>query len=255
MVLRCAWGTCNADERYPKRLNGGRFILFPKPKTELEKCKRWIKNCGRPHGQLNLERVNKHKAVCSSVETNQLKNGQIWFQPMAAHPCQHKNCHASLLSECPLPKQFGVNTTCPTSGEEGQGEISVSQLIGSWLCQTDKKSDKYGPNNYATKHCPVQRGSSWLDFLALTVEITSLKTELETSQQTVNTLLLENEKLKSELLEKNSVLSFGVGKVLQLQKKTKGLFVFYILPSPISDFAHFFHFSFHPRTCRFKAAF
>lgn len=43
----------------------------------------------------------------------------------------------------------------------------------------------------------------------------------------MNTLLLENEKLKSELLEKNSVLSFGVGKVLQLQKKTKGLFVFY----------------------------
>ena len=67
MVLRCAWGTCNADERYPERLNGGRFILFPKPKTELEKCKRWIKNCGRPHEQLNLERVNKHKAVCSSV--------------------------------------------------------------------------------------------------------------------------------------------------------------------------------------------
>ena len=43
----------------------------------------------------------------------------------------------------------------------------------------------------------------------------------------MNTLLLENEKLKSELLEKNSVLSFGVGKVLLLQKKTKGLFVFY----------------------------
>lgn len=68
MVLRCAWGTCNVDERYPERLrNGVRLILFPKPKTNLEKCLRWIKACGRPHDQLNVQRINKHKAVCSKV--------------------------------------------------------------------------------------------------------------------------------------------------------------------------------------------
>lgn len=66
MVLRCAWGTCNVDERYPDRLqNGVKLILFPKPKTNLEKCLRWIKACGRPHDQLNVQRINKHKAVCS----------------------------------------------------------------------------------------------------------------------------------------------------------------------------------------------
>ncbi|XP_052762887.1 uncharacterized protein LOC128205353 [Mya arenaria] len=65
MVQRCAWGTCNADERYPDRLNGGRFIRFPTPKSDFEKCKRWIKACGRPHEQLNVKRINKHKAVCS----------------------------------------------------------------------------------------------------------------------------------------------------------------------------------------------
>ncbi|XP_061197531.1 uncharacterized protein LOC133205694 [Saccostrea echinata] len=66
MVLRCAWGTCNVDERYPERLeNGVKLILFPKPKTNLEKCLRWIKACGRPHDQLNVQRINKHKAVCS----------------------------------------------------------------------------------------------------------------------------------------------------------------------------------------------
>ncbi|OWF41636.1 hypothetical protein KP79_PYT25042 [Mizuhopecten yessoensis] len=65
MVIQCAWGEFNTDERYPERLDGGRFILFPKPKTNLDKCKRWIKACGRPHKQLNIEQINKHKAVCS----------------------------------------------------------------------------------------------------------------------------------------------------------------------------------------------
>ncbi|KAL3861755.1 hypothetical protein ACJMK2_007778 [Sinanodonta woodiana] len=65
MVLRCAWGTCNADERYPERLEGGCFIRFPTPKRDLEKVKRWIKACGRPHKQLNIARINQHKAVCS----------------------------------------------------------------------------------------------------------------------------------------------------------------------------------------------
>eukprot|EP00105_Crassostrea_gigas_P035685 XP_019919833.1 PREDICTED: uncharacterized protein LOC105320761 isoform X3 [Crassostrea gigas] len=66
MILRCAWGTCNVDERYLERLqNGGKLILFPKPKTYLHKCLRWIKACGRPHEQLNIQRINKHKAVCS----------------------------------------------------------------------------------------------------------------------------------------------------------------------------------------------
>ena len=67
MVLRCAWGTCNADERYPERLEGGCFIRFPTPKRDLEKVKRWIKACGRPHEQLNIARINQHKAVCSKV--------------------------------------------------------------------------------------------------------------------------------------------------------------------------------------------
>ena len=67
MVLRCAWGTCNNDERYPERMTDCRFISFPKPKTQYEKCLRWVKACGRPHDQLNIERINKHKAVCSKV--------------------------------------------------------------------------------------------------------------------------------------------------------------------------------------------
>ncbi|XP_062568430.1 uncharacterized protein LOC134230607 [Saccostrea cucullata] len=71
MVKRCSWGTCNTDSRYPERLTGGiKFIPFPKPPTNPEKCKRWIRLCGRPAYQLNEEVLrdrnkSKHFYVCS----------------------------------------------------------------------------------------------------------------------------------------------------------------------------------------------
>ncbi|XP_061190838.1 uncharacterized protein LOC133198954 [Saccostrea echinata] len=71
MVKRCSWGTCNTDSRYPDRLVGGiRFIPFPKPGRNLEKARRWIRLCGRPHNQLNEKILNerskaKHLYVCS----------------------------------------------------------------------------------------------------------------------------------------------------------------------------------------------
>ena len=67
MVVRCAWGTCNSDQRYPERLVGLKFHSFPNPKNNREKCERWIKACGRPHWQLNVDRINKNKAICSKV--------------------------------------------------------------------------------------------------------------------------------------------------------------------------------------------
>jgi hypothetical protein len=70
MVKRCSWGLCNSDTRYPERLTGGvLFHPFPKPKTQLQKCLRWIKACGRPHHQLNVDIVNGnyHLFVCSKV--------------------------------------------------------------------------------------------------------------------------------------------------------------------------------------------
>lgn len=65
MVKTCAWGTCNNDTRYPERVENVRFIPFPKPKTNSAKCLRWIKACGRPHNQLNVSKIDRHKFVCS----------------------------------------------------------------------------------------------------------------------------------------------------------------------------------------------
>ncbi|XP_061698895.1 ubiquitin thioesterase OTUB2-like isoform X2 [Syngnathoides biaculeatus] len=68
MVKRCSHGLCNSDDRYPERRVGGvRFVPFPKPKTQYEKCLRWIKLCGRPHHQLNPSNINRNTYVCTEV--------------------------------------------------------------------------------------------------------------------------------------------------------------------------------------------
>ncbi|XP_069111673.1 uncharacterized protein [Argopecten irradians] len=71
MVKRCSWGTCKTDSRFPERLKGGvTFIPFPKPARSLDKCREWIRLCGRPQTQLNEEILrdrgkSKHIFVCS----------------------------------------------------------------------------------------------------------------------------------------------------------------------------------------------
>ena len=70
MVKRCQWGHCNTDSRYPERLAGGVYFLpIPKPKRQLEKCKRWIKACGKSHEKLNVYTVDGNYSVyvCSKV--------------------------------------------------------------------------------------------------------------------------------------------------------------------------------------------
>ncbi|KAJ8316660.1 hypothetical protein KUTeg_005789 [Tegillarca granosa] len=62
MVKHCSHGSCKSDSRYPDKLNGaiGLFIPFAKPRTDLDKCLRWISLCRRPHSQLNKEKITKH---------------------------------------------------------------------------------------------------------------------------------------------------------------------------------------------------
>ncbi|XP_056001623.1 uncharacterized protein LOC125656555 [Ostrea edulis] len=65
MVKICEWGTCNSDTRYSERVENIRFVPFPKPKSNFDKCLRWVKACGRPHTQLNPQKVTRHTYVCS----------------------------------------------------------------------------------------------------------------------------------------------------------------------------------------------
>ena len=90
MVKRCAWGTCNGDDRYPERLQGAILIPFPKPKTKLELCLKWIKACGRPHSQLKETNINKHKAVCSTVSLGKYEtalSGAVFYFDATLYLC------------------------------------------------------------------------------------------------------------------------------------------------------------------------
>ncbi|XP_062583880.1 uncharacterized protein LOC134245632 isoform X2 [Saccostrea cucullata] len=67
MVKHCSFGTCKSDSRYQDKLMGAKFIPFPKPKSDLQKCLRWISLCRRPHDQLNVDKITKHTTtyICS----------------------------------------------------------------------------------------------------------------------------------------------------------------------------------------------
>ena len=63
MVKHCCYGTCkNSTRKHGKpEMEGVFFIPFPKPTTQLEKCQKWISLCGRPHHQLNVDKLKYTK--------------------------------------------------------------------------------------------------------------------------------------------------------------------------------------------------
>ena len=61
----CCYGLCNSDSRYSDRdyMEGVYFIPFPKPKTNEEKCNRWLSACGRK--DFTASNVKKWTYICS----------------------------------------------------------------------------------------------------------------------------------------------------------------------------------------------
>lgn len=96
MGRRCAWGLCKSDERYPNRLDGAFFLPFPKPHSQLEKCLRWIQACGRPFYQLNVNRIDKNKYVCSKVRRAFLSH--IHTHTLASNSFETRNRVMELIS-------------------------------------------------------------------------------------------------------------------------------------------------------------
>ena len=67
VVKHCCYGTCSNDSRYLDRegMEGVFFIPFPKPKTKLEQCLKWISLCGRPHKDFNVDKIHDYTYICS----------------------------------------------------------------------------------------------------------------------------------------------------------------------------------------------
>ena len=69
MPKHCCYGTCNSDSRYKHRedMEGVFFMPFPKPKSQPEKCRAWIRLCGRPYETFNEKMITKDTYICSKV--------------------------------------------------------------------------------------------------------------------------------------------------------------------------------------------
>ena len=61
----CCYGICNSDSRYMEKehMCGVFFIPFPKPKSNENKCKKWIAACGREN--FTVDKVKKWTYICS----------------------------------------------------------------------------------------------------------------------------------------------------------------------------------------------
>ena len=63
----CCYGDCKSDSRTLESNSNIYFIGFgngfPKPKVDLEKCKRWVQNCGRKY--FTIDNVTKDTYICS----------------------------------------------------------------------------------------------------------------------------------------------------------------------------------------------
>jgi len=65
-VKHCCYGDCNSDSRFfwkRPEMEGITFIPFPKPKTQLQKCERWVRLCGRKY--FTVSSIRKDTYICS----------------------------------------------------------------------------------------------------------------------------------------------------------------------------------------------
>ena len=65
-VKRCCWGECKSDNRHYHKpeMKGVTFLPFPKPKTQYEKCLRWIALCGQHQSQFNVSKIKEWTYIC-----------------------------------------------------------------------------------------------------------------------------------------------------------------------------------------------
>ncbi|XP_033726291.1 uncharacterized protein LOC117315957 [Pecten maximus] len=218
MVLRCAWGTCTADERYPDRMNGARFILFPKPKTNLDKCLRWIKACGRPHDQLNVDRINKHKAVCSKHFEGGDGPTSSYPDPL---PADGSKCTPTI--QLPVKKRtLSIGTDLSVTHVKKGKNLPFDENTDLLNCQD--KSNKENLQFTETAESSTQTDENWvspLDILSMASEIHHLKAKNKEQARTI-------EKLEEQFKEKTTVKpSFGVTQILGREGKLKNLHKYY----------------------------
>lgn len=65
VVKHCAWGDCRSDNRYSfkENMQGVDFVKFPSKHTDVDRCKKWVKACGRAN--FTLDKVTRDTYICT----------------------------------------------------------------------------------------------------------------------------------------------------------------------------------------------
>ena len=88
-------------------MQGVKFYTFPRPvighdeHPKTIQCKKWIKHCGRPHHQLNVDKIH----VDTLSQDIQTDNRDHSTTPSVLTQSNHSNC-----GDCQLTEEIGMMT-------------------------------------------------------------------------------------------------------------------------------------------------
>lgn len=65
VVKHCACGDCRSDNRYSfkENMQGVDFVKFSSKHTDVDRCKKWFKACGRAN--FTLDKVTRDTYICT----------------------------------------------------------------------------------------------------------------------------------------------------------------------------------------------
>uniref|UniRef100_A0A8W8MAW4 THAP-type domain-containing protein n=1 Tax=Magallana gigas TaxID=29159 RepID=A0A8W8MAW4_MAGGI len=139
MVKHCSFGTGKSDSRYPDKLNGAKFIPFPKPKTNLEKYMRWIALCHRHQDQLNINKITKDTYICTKHFVN--NDGPTTDYP---DPCDAKSGELKKARHLPLRHHSNLFVENAACKNEPSLSIFVNGYAGYGCTDTPVRTGESG---------------------------------------------------------------------------------------------------------------
>ena len=115
MVKTCIYPDCKTDSRFfgDPEMQYVKWVRFPKPSNNAEKCRRWIELLGGPNEMVNVDKIKRWTYICTLHFVNQMG-------PTVEHPD-------------PLPvnnnTQFSSNST--QFGNIGKGKMLTSSHLST----------------------------------------------------------------------------------------------------------------------------
>ena len=139
-VKHCAWGTCTSDSRDKEKehMRNVKFHSFPKPDLQNDfcektiRCRNWIKACGRPHSQLNLQKIEQdykkyryYYVVCSKHFPDGKPTDQ-YPDPVPVDP-------SSKIAKTPKRKApcHGKDDSSTKKQRTSSGEVEIAKILVS----------------------------------------------------------------------------------------------------------------------------